>query len=92
MSIPDVQVMEIPESEICCGSAGVYNITQPEMATELLERKVNNIGSTQADGVVTGNIGCLTQIRRGLKQKGNMWAVHTMQLLDWAYQGSFPIE
>ena len=71
MSIPDVQIMEIPESEICCGSAGVYNITQPEMATELLERKVNNIGTTQADGVVTGNIGCLTQIRRGLKPRGS---------------------
>ncbi|MBX3065601.1 MAG: glycolate oxidase subunit GlcF [Anaerolineae bacterium] len=92
MSIPDLELVDIPEAEICCGSAGVYNITQPEMATDLLERKVNNIGSTRADGVATGNIGCLTQIRRGLKQKGNMWAVHTMQLLDWAYQGKFPIE
>ena len=89
-SIPNVEVIEIPESDICCGSAGVYNITQPEMATDLLERKVNNIGTTQADGVVTGNIGCLTQIRRGLKPRG-MWAVHTMQLLDWAYAGSFPL-
>jgi glycolate oxidase iron-sulfur subunit len=89
-SISDVEVVEIPEVDICCGSAGVYNITQPEMATDLLDRKVNNIGTTQADGLVTGNIGCLTQIRRGLKPRG-MWAVHTMQLLDWAYEGKFPL-
>jgi glycolate oxidase iron-sulfur subunit len=90
-SIPDLELVDIPEAEICCGSAGVYNITQPEMASDLLDRKVENIGLTQADGVATGNIGCLTQIRRGLKEKGSMWAVHTMQLLDWAYRGEFPL-
>lgn len=90
MSIPNVEVVEVPEAEICCGSAGVYNITQPEMANDLLARKVNNIGLTKTDGVVAGNIGCLTQIQRGIKSKG-MWAVHTMQLLDWAYSGKFPL-
>lgn len=91
MRIPDVELVDIPEADICCGSAGVYNITQPEMANDLLERKVDNVGLTQADGLATGNIGCLTQIRRGLKQKSpNMWAVHTMQLLDWAYRGELP--
>lgn len=65
MSIPNVEVVEVPEADICCGSAGVYNITQPEMANELLARKVNNIGLTKTDGVVAGSIGCLTQIQQG---------------------------
>jgi glycolate oxidase iron-sulfur subunit len=89
-SIPDLELVEVPEAEICCGSAGVYNITQPEMASDLLTRKVNNINTTRADGLATGNIGCLTQIRRGLAQSGATWAVHTMQLLDWAYSGGLP--
>jgi glycolate oxidase iron-sulfur subunit len=89
-SIPDLEVVEVPEAELCCGSAGVYNITQPQMASDLLNRKVANISSTRAEGVVMGNIGCLTQIRRGLKAQGTVWAAHTIQLLDWAYSGTFP--
>lgn len=89
-SIPDLEVLEIPEADICCGSAGVYNITQPEMAGQLLERKVGNILSTAADGVATGNIGCMTQIGRGLAERGGGWVAHVMQILDWAYNGTFP--
>ncbi len=86
-SIPNLELLEIPEADICCGSAGVYNITQPEMAGQLLARKVENILSMGADGVATGNIGCMTQIGRGLAERGGGWVAHVMQLLDWAYSG-----
>ncbi len=90
MSIPELELIELPEAEICCGSAGVYNITQPEMAGQLLNRKVDNILSTGVDGVATANIGCMTQIARGMAAKNGGWIVHVMQLLDWAYSGTFP--
>jgi glycolate oxidase iron-sulfur subunit len=88
MSIPGVQVVELPESDICCGSAGIYNITEPEMAHDLLARKVKNIRTTDADIVATGNIGCLTQIRAGLVGAGQIPVAHTIQILDWAYAGA----
>jgi glycolate oxidase iron-sulfur subunit len=84
-AIPGLKLVEIPEADICCGSAGVYNIIQPEMSADLLKRKVENILSTGADLVVTGNIGCMTQIQRGLAERGSLHIVHIMQLLDSAY-------
>jgi glycolate oxidase iron-sulfur subunit len=84
--IPGAQVVELPEAEICCGSAGVYNITQPEMARDLLKRKVGNIVATGAGLVATGNIGCLTQIRAGLPE--GVRAMHTFEVLDQAYAGT----
>jgi glycolate oxidase iron-sulfur subunit len=94
--IGNLELAEIPEAEICCGSAGVYNITQPEMAESLLTRKVNNIRATGASGVAMGNIGCLTQIQRGLATQATatgatpVWAAHTIEVLDWAYAGQQP--
>ena len=92
LSIPGVEVVELPEAEICCGSAGIYNITESEMAHALLERKVNNILATGVTALATGNIGCLTQIRLGLKTraKSMFMVAHTMQWLDWAYTGTMP--
>jgi glycolate oxidase iron-sulfur subunit len=91
--IPHLEVVELPEADICCGSAGVYNITQPDMARDLLQRKVSNILATQADLIATGNIGCLTQIRKGLAERGSPLPIaHTMQLLDWAYARKLPPE
>lgn len=89
-SIPGLQLVELPEAEICCGSAGVYNITQPDMARDLQKRKVGNILSTGVEMVATGNIGCITQIQAGLAAHGSIKVAHTMQLLDWAYNGNFP--
>jgi glycolate oxidase iron-sulfur subunit len=80
-------VMEIPESHICCGSAGTYNILQPEIATELRERKLNNIARVKPDCVATGNIGCINQLTGGAAP-----IVHTVELLDWAYGGPCPAE
>jgi len=85
--IPGLILTELPESDWCCGSAGTYNLTQPEMAAQLLERKVGNIQTTGADVVVTSNPGCLMQIRAGLQPRGlPIKAVHTIDLLAEAYE------
>ncbi|PYE90390.1 glycolate oxidase subunit GlcF [Phyllobacterium leguminum] len=76
-------VKEPAEGHLCCGSAGTYNIMQPEIARRLRDRKVRNIEATGADLIATGNIGCITQIASGSK----LPIVHTVELLDWAYGG-----
>ena len=86
-AIPGLRISELNESDWCCGSAGTYNLTEPEMANRLLERKVNNIKATEADLVVAGNPGCLMQIRAGLQHRGlSIKAIHTVDLLAEAYQ------
>lgn len=79
-------VLDIPEAHICCGSAGVYNILQSEIADALLERKAGNIKGLRPDVVAAGNIGCIAQISRGVPYP----VVHTVELLDWAYGGPVP--
>ncbi|MCH8238842.1 MAG: glycolate oxidase subunit GlcF [Proteobacteria bacterium] len=81
-------VAEIPEGHICCGSAGTYNILQPELANELRDRKIRNIESVAPDLVATGNIGCITQ----LQGASEIPIVHTVELLDWARGGPCPQE
>ncbi|GAB4226840.1 MAG: glycolate oxidase subunit GlcF [Methyloligellaceae bacterium] len=81
-------VLDIPEGHICCGSAGVYNILQPEIANELRERKMDNIRRVSPDAVAAGNIGCITQ----LQHAGDIPVVHTVELLDWATGGPCPKE
>lgn len=84
-------VREAPEGHICCGSAGVYNILQPEIAGQLRERKVGNIQKTKPMLVATGNIGCMTQIAKGFADRGATTpVVHTAELLDWATGGPMP--
>jgi glycolate oxidase iron-sulfur subunit len=79
-------VKDVPEGHICCGSAGVYNILQPEIAGRLRDRKVANIERTKPDLIATGNIGCATQIGQGT----SIPIVHTVELLDWATGGPIP--
>jgi len=79
-------VMEVPEGHLCCGSAGTYNILQPEIAGRLRERKVANIESLAPEAVATGNLGCITQIGLGT----SIPILHTVELLDWAYGGPKP--
>ncbi len=81
-------VAEIGEGHICCGSAGTYNILQPELAGELRERKLGHIAATKADCVASGNIGCITQLGGDDAPP----IVHTVELLDWAYGGKCPAE
>jgi glycolate oxidase iron-sulfur subunit len=79
-------VVDVPEGHICCGSAGTYNILQPEMAQRLKERKVANIKHVKPDIVSAGNIGCITQLAGGMA----IPIAHTVELLDWAYGGPVP--
>jgi len=86
-AIPGIELVEMEASDRCCGSAGIYNLTQPEMSRKLLEEKVANIQKTGAQAVVAPNPGCMLQIRYGLKRAGSMTPVyHLLDLLDQAYQ------
>jgi len=85
------RVKDVPEGHICCGSAGVYNILQPEIAGQLRERKVGNIARIRPEIIAAGNIGCMTQIGKGLKDRGDATPiVHTVELVDWATGGPKP--
>lgn len=86
-SLPGVTLVELPEASWCCGSAGIYNLTQPEMSAQLLERKVDHIASTGANVVATGNPGCLLQVANGCRQRGlKIRTVHPVSLLAEAYR------
>lgn len=79
-------VRDPAEGHLCCGSAGTYNIMQPQISALLKERKLKNIRATKADIIATGNIGCMTQ----LAADAGMPILHTVELLDWAYGGDKP--
>ena len=79
-------VKDVPEGHLCCGSAGTYNILQPDIARRLRERKVRTIEELRPDVIAAGNIGCMTQLAAGTK----LPAVHTIELIDWATGGPCP--
>jgi len=79
-------VKDVPESHLCCGSAGTYNILQPDIASKLRDRKVANIATVKPDMIAAGNIGCMVQIASGT----SVPVVHTIELLDWATGGPKP--
>jgi glycolate oxidase iron-sulfur subunit len=79
-------VKDVPESHLCCGSAGTYNILQPDIATRLRDRKLANIATVKPDMIAAGNIGCMMQIASGT----TVPVVHTIELLDWATGGPRP--
>jgi glycolate oxidase iron-sulfur subunit len=86
--IPGLKLIELPESSWCCGSAGVYNITQPEMSAKLLDRKMANIAKTGAKCVANGNPGCSVQLEAGVRVRGaEVEITHPMSLLAKAYRG-----
>lgn len=88
-AIPGIELVELQESEFCCGSAGIYNLTEPEMAARLLERKVAHLAATGAEAVVTANPGCILQIAAGLHRRGlPMRVLHIVELLDRAYRAA----
>ena len=85
-AIPGLQFKEMDGSDRCCGSAGIYNITHPEMSQHLLKEKMQSVASTEADSVVAPNPGCMLQLRYGSQQYGPKVKVyHLMDLLDRAY-------
>jgi glycolate oxidase iron-sulfur subunit len=79
-------VKDVPESHLCCGSAGTYNILQPDIAGRLRDRKIANIAMVKPDMIAAGNIGCMVQIAGGT----SVPVVHTIELLDWATGGPRP--
>jgi len=87
--IPDLDVAEIPEGSLCCGSAGVYNLLQPETANQLGDRKVENLLTTGAEAVLSANPGCLLQLMNGLRRRGlkEMPTFHMVELLDASIRG-----
>jgi len=87
-AIPGLELVELTESTWCCGSAGIYNITQPEMSQTLLDRKMKHILATGVSIIATGNPGCIGQIRYGAQQLGmSLEIVHPVTLLARAYRG-----
>ncbi len=87
-AIPGLELRDLPETDLCCGAAGTYNLTEPEMASRLSRRKLANILSTGASVVVTANAGCLLQIQREARTQGHVLRiVHPMDLLDLSYRG-----
>jgi glycolate oxidase iron-sulfur subunit len=88
-SIPGLTFRELPASDVCCGSAGIYNVVEPEMATALLERKMGAAGTTGADVIATANPGCILQLRAGAQTFGHGQRVaHVVELLDEAYRAA----
>jgi glycolate oxidase iron-sulfur subunit len=89
--IPGLRLVELPEADVCCGSAGVYNLLQPGVADRILGRKVAHLRGTGAEFVAAGNIGCLLQLGLGARQAGlAVQAVHPVVLVDWALRGGAP--
>ncbi len=90
-SIPGIKILELPEATLCCGSAGIYNLVQPETADALADRKARHIETAQPDVVASGNIGCMLQIAAALKRRGQKTPVlHTVQLIDASIRGVRP--
>jgi glycolate oxidase iron-sulfur subunit len=86
--IPELVVAEPAEQELCCGSAGIYNLVQPEAARELGERKARNVLATEADVYASANPGCLIQVSAALRRAGRpLPAVHPIELVDASIRG-----
>lgn len=87
-SIPGLELLELPEGDMCCGSAGTYNMEQPDLARQLGERKIANSLSVRPDVIASGNIGCLVQMQNHSTLRGSPIPVlHTIAVLDRAYRG-----
>ena len=91
--IPGLELVPLADSEACCGAAGSYNITQPEMAEKVGKEKAANLRATRARAIFTGNVGCLLQITRHLRdEKPRPWVAHPIDALWASYSGELPPE
>ena len=85
--IPDVQLIPLGDADFCCGAAGIYNLTQPELSQRILARKIDHIKAARPDVIATGNPGCIMQLRLGVQQaRLDIPVVHPIELLDASYQ------
>ncbi len=88
-AVPGLTLREMPMSDLCCGSAGIYNVVHTEMALSLLDKKMQSVNSTQADRIVTANPGCMLQLRAGVARHGRGQQVsHVVEVLDEAYRSA----
>jgi glycolate dehydrogenase iron-sulfur subunit len=84
--IPGVELIDVAHPDLCCGSAGLYMLTQPEMSSRILDEKMQEVAVTRADTIVTANPGCMMQLHRGVQRHGlNLEVRHVVELLDQAY-------
>jgi glycolate oxidase iron-sulfur subunit len=84
--VPGLELRDLPETEVCCGAAGTYNLTEPAMSARLSRRKLENIRRTGARMAITSNAGCALQIAREAREQGlKLPVVHPMEILDWSY-------
>jgi glycolate oxidase iron-sulfur subunit len=87
--IPDLQLVPLTDADFCCGAAGIYNLTQPEVSGRILARKMEHIAAAQPDVIATGNPGCIMQLRAGVQQANlHISVVHPIELLDASYQAA----
>ncbi|HUQ91433.1 MAG TPA: (Fe-S)-binding protein, partial [Bryobacteraceae bacterium] len=88
-SVPGLQFKEMPMADLCCGSAGIYNVVQNDMSMQVLERKMEFANSVQAEVIATANTGCMLQLRAGVALHGRgQRVVHVMEILDEAYRNA----
>ncbi|HEY7140993.1 MAG TPA: heterodisulfide reductase-related iron-sulfur binding cluster [Methylomirabilota bacterium] len=88
-AVPGLELVDLVEAEMCCGSAGIYNLTEPVMAQRLLDRKMAHVEATGAAAVVTANPGCILQLAAGLRARGrNVEVLHVVEVLDRAYRAA----
>jgi glycolate oxidase iron-sulfur subunit len=88
-SIPGIELIEMKESDTCCGSAGIYNVTQFDLSMRLLDRKIENVIATKAQTIVASNPGCIIQLMHGVRQRGvQLDVIHPIDLLDLAYRAA----
>ena len=88
-AIPGLTLRELPYSDICCGSAGIYNVVQDEMASALIERKMGYANATGAEIIATANPGCMLQLQAGVRMHGQGQRVaHVVEILDEAYRNA----
>jgi glycolate oxidase iron-sulfur subunit len=91
IGIPGLELVEIPDGDQCCGSAGIYNLVEPESSEEIGSRKVNNVLSVSPDFLASANPGCTLQIQKLLRQRGKaLAAAHPIEILDASITGRFP--
>jgi glycolate oxidase iron-sulfur subunit len=89
--VPGLKLVPLAESDICCGAAGSYNLTEGEMADRLANRKISHIRDSGADVVLSGNAGCTLQMQSALREAGlDIPVVHPLEVLDWSYRGVMP--
>ena len=86
-AIPGVTIREMVGSDLCCGSAGIYNVVESEMSSAILKRKMESVNATRAEIITTANPGCMLQLQAGVRQQGSGQRVmHVVELLDLAYK------